>query len=127
MDVQGGDEVIAAWFRGPGSEVGLDPVDAPGEIRPGGLGCRSALGESGCREIDRRDLPSLRGQPERIGAVTAARIEGEAWLQAADLGGQMPVRGSMRDLIRTLAQGLGPGCVDIELRSIPRTAIPPDG
>jgi hypothetical protein len=44
-------------LRSPAREIGLDPVDAPGDVCPGGLGRRSGVSQGGRGEIDRCDLP----------------------------------------------------------------------
>jgi hypothetical protein len=89
---------------GPAREIGLDPVDTPGDVPPGGLGRRSGVSQGGRGEINRRDLPSMRSEPERVGPVTTSRIKGEPRAQASSLGGQMRVRWATRDIVRALAQ-----------------------
>jgi hypothetical protein len=105
MDVQAGHKVVVTRLRGPGLKIGLDQVDAPGDVRPGGLGRRSGVSQGGRGEIDCCDMPSVGREPECVGSVTAARVEGATGAQVPDLGGQMRVRGAIRDGIRTLAQG----------------------
>ena len=64
--------------------------------------------EGGRGEVDGGDLPPGRGQPDRLGAVPAAGVEGAARLQVADLGEQVRVRWHLRDLVAVLVQGLRP-------------------
>ncbi len=56
------------------------------------------------REINRRDLPSVRGEPERVRPMTAACIKRAFWLQTRDFKGEMCVRGTTRDPVRALTQ-----------------------
>ena len=51
--------------------------------------------QCGRGEINRRYPPSVRGEPERVGPMTAACIERASWLQARDFTGGMSVRGTM--------------------------------
>jgi hypothetical protein len=44
---------------------------------PDGLGRRSGVSQGGRGEIDRRDLPSVRSEPERVGPLTTPRIKGQ--------------------------------------------------
>jgi hypothetical protein len=108
VDVQAGDEVVVARLRGPGREIALDPVDALGDVRPDGLGRRPGMSQGGRGEIDRGDLPSARGEPDRDGPVTTARVMGDTRTQVLDRFGQMGVRQAFRDCIPVLAQGLRP-------------------
>jgi hypothetical protein len=59
-------------------------------------------------EVNRGDLPSARREPERVGPVAAASVERASGTQVTDLGGQMGVRGALRDAIAVRAQGLRP-------------------
>jgi hypothetical protein len=59
-------------------------------------------------EVNRRDLPSARSEPQRVGPLTAARVESASGTQVTDLGGQMGVRRPLRDAIPVRAQGLRP-------------------
>src|SRR5438067_1986646 len=95
-------------LRRPAREIGLDPVHTLGDVPPGGLGRRSGVSQGGRGEIDRRDLPSVRSEPERVGPVTTSRIKGKPRAQASSLGGQMRVRRATGDIARALAQGPRP-------------------
>ena len=81
-----------ARLRRPGREVALDPLD----LRPGGLGRRPGVGEGGRGEVDPGDLPSLRGEPEGVGAVAAAGVEGASGRQVRNLGAEVRVRRALR-------------------------------
>ena len=68
---------VAARLQGPGrSEVGLDPVDALGDVRPQGLGGRPGGRAGGRGEVDRGDLPSARGKPKRCRTRDRSRRRG---------------------------------------------------
>jgi hypothetical protein len=108
VDVQAGDEVVVARLWGPGREIALDPGDALGDVRPDGLGRRPGMSQGGRGEVDRGDLPSARGEPERVGPVTTARVEGDTGTQVPDCLGQMGVRRALRDCVPVLTQGLRP-------------------
>jgi hypothetical protein len=41
VDVQAGHQVVMTRLWGPAREIGLDPVDPPGDVCPGGLGRES--------------------------------------------------------------------------------------
>ena len=63
---------------------------------------------TGVDALIRGDLPSARSEPERVGPLAAARVESASGTQVTDLGGQMGVRGPLRDAIPVLPQGLRP-------------------
>jgi hypothetical protein len=50
------------------------------------------------REIDRRDFPSVRGKPQRLRSMTATRVERTPRTKAGDLGDQVRIRRTLRDL-----------------------------
>ena len=75
---------------------------------PHRLGRRPGVCQGRRGEVNRGDLPSARSEPERVGPVTAARVESASGTQVVDLGGQMGVRGPLRDAASVLAQGLRP-------------------
>lgn len=104
MDVQRDHEVEVTGLRGPGLEIGLDPVDTAGDIRPGSVGRRAGMSQGGRGEINRRDLPSVRSEPERVRPMTAACIERASWLQTRDFTGEMRGRGMTRNPVRALTQ-----------------------
>jgi hypothetical protein len=54
-------------------------------------------------EVNRGDLPSARSEPERVGPVAAAGVESASGTEIAEVGGQMGVRGPLRDAIPVLA------------------------
>jgi hypothetical protein len=72
-----------------------------------GPGCRPGICQCRRGEVNPADLPSTRSEQERGGPwpQPAARASGT---QVANPGGQMGVRGSLRDAILVLAQGLRP-------------------
>src|ERR1700751_4122069 len=53
-------------------------------------------------------MPPPRGQPQRVGAVTASRVQGPAGAQILGLGDEVSVWGAMGNLIGVLAQDLRP-------------------
>lgn len=108
MDVEADHEVVPVLLRRPGPEVGLDPVDALGDVRAHDLGCRPGMGEGCGGEVDGGDPPAARREPERVGPMAAAGIERVAGTQVTDLGGQMGVGGPLRNAIPVLAQDLRP-------------------
>ena len=59
--------------------------------------------QGGRGEVDRGDLPSARGKPERVGPVTAAGVERRSGAQVPYLRAQMCVRGAMLQLVGVLA------------------------
>lgn len=108
VHVEADNEVMVGWSRRPHRKIGLDPVDAPREVRPHGVGCRAGIGQSRRGEIDRRDLPPARRKPERLRAMAAARIDRTSGTQLADLSDQLGVRRPLRDTIAVLAQNPRP-------------------
>lgn len=92
--------------RSPGREVALYPVDALGY--PDGLGTGPGVVQRGRGEVDRRDPPSVCGEPERFGSVSASRVQGKAGSQLAGRGDQVRVRWAFRDHVRVFTQGLCP-------------------
>src|ERR1700694_4786018 len=93
---------------GPGREIALDPDDALRDVRPDRLGHRPAMGQGARGEIDRRDLPSMRGEPKRVSSVSAACVEGAPGVKVHNFADEMCVRWALRDFIRVLTQGLRP-------------------
>ena len=108
VDIQADHKVVLVPLRRPGREIGLDPVDALGDVRPDGLGRRPGMCQGRRGEVNRGDLPSARSEPKRVGPVAAARVESASGRQVADLGGQMGVRAPLRHAIPVLAQRLRP-------------------
>ena len=78
------------------------PVDPTGDIRPGSLGRRAGMSQGDRGEINRRDLPSVRGEPERVRPMTAARVKSASWFQTRQFTGEMHVRETTRDVARAL-------------------------
>jgi hypothetical protein len=60
------------------------------------------------REIDGGDLPSVQGEPERLGAMPTTGIERASGSEARELGDEPCVGGTPRDLVRVVAQHLFP-------------------
>src|SRR6478752_239361 len=86
----GRDEVPLLPLRGPGPQVGLaelDPVGDPALLRVLGGLAQPRLGE-----VDRRHLPALLGQPDRVAPLTTAQVDGSARRQVGRLGDQDRVR-----------------------------------
>jgi hypothetical protein len=105
VGVEASDEVAMARLRGPGREITLDPVDALGDVGPDGLGRRPGMSQGGRGEVDRGDLPAAGSEPERVGPVATARVEGGTRIQVPGGLGQMGVRRALRDCVPMLAQG----------------------
>ncbi len=59
-------KIVKASLRRPNREVALDPINALGDVRPEGHGCRPTVGQDRRREVDRGDRPSARSQPEGL-------------------------------------------------------------
>ena len=67
--------------------------------------------ERGLGEVDCGDPPPRLGEPDRLGTVPAARVEGLAGGEASDLGEQVRIRRATGHHVRMLAQGLRPAPV----------------
>jgi hypothetical protein len=64
--------------------------------------------ERGRGEVDCRDLPAVRGEPECLGSVPASCVECSAGTEVAGFGEQVRIRPAPRDNICVLAQSLCP-------------------
>lgn len=62
------------------------------------------MSQSRLGEINRRDPPSMGGEPERVGAMTAACIERASWRQTSDFTGDMRAGRTPRDPVGALTQ-----------------------
>jgi hypothetical protein len=71
VPVQADHEVVSVRRQSPGRQVRLDPVDALSCVRAEALRAGPGVAEGGRREVDCRDLPSSRREPERLRAVPA--------------------------------------------------------
>jgi hypothetical protein len=104
VNVQADHEIEVTGLRDPGREISLHPVDTAGDIRPGNLGRRAGMSQGDRGEINRGDLPSVRGEPQRVRPMTATCIKRASWLQTRDFTDEMRVRGTTRDPARALTQ-----------------------
>jgi hypothetical protein len=87
VGVEGRDEL--EWPLGfPEGEVGLDPAD---RMSGGGLG-GGALDGVG-RDVDRGDIPPVRGEPPGLGALPASGVEGGPGWKRGELDGKGRVYG----------------------------------
>jgi hypothetical protein len=64
--------------------------------------------QDGGREVDGGDVPTVPGQPQRLGAVAAAGVEGSPGLESGRDGGQGRVGWAVRELVGVLSEDLGP-------------------
>ncbi len=108
MDVQANNEIVMPRLRRPGREIALDPLDALCDIGPGNLGHRPPVSQCRCREVYRRDLPAMRGEPKRVCAMSTASVEGTSRRKVGSLCHQMCVGWMARDFVGVLAQRLRP-------------------
>ena len=108
VDVQANNEIVTPRLHRPRREIALDPVDALCDIGPSGRGHRPPVSQRRCREVHRRDLPAMRGEPERVCAMSTAGVEGASRRKVGRLGHQMRVWWTVRDLVAVLAQRLRP-------------------
>jgi uncharacterized protein len=107
VDVQANDQIVVPRLRRPGREITLDPVDALHDIGPSRLGHRPPVSQCRWREVHRRDLPAMRGEPERVCAMSTAGVEGASRRKVGSLGRQMRVGRAGRDRKRRLGRSKG--------------------
>jgi hypothetical protein len=75
VDIQGDHKVVLVPLRRPGRKIGVDPVDALGDVRPHGLGRRPGVCQGRRGEVNRGDLPSARSHAAGL-ASSLARAYG---------------------------------------------------
>ena len=80
------DQAVPARFRGPGEQVLAPPADPPGHLGARGLRRLGAPVQGDLRHVRRGDRPPAAGQPDRVAALAAARVQRLAGLQAGCLG-----------------------------------------
>jgi hypothetical protein len=82
-------EMIIRGF--PVHEVLVHPVDTPGNLRACSCCISGGTGESHGGDVDRRDLPTAPGQPDRVGALPGANVEGCSGRECVDLDNQVVI------------------------------------
>ncbi len=105
MDVQGDGQVIGVRFRSPGPQIGLHPPNPRRNLRPRGAGGGPGLAQRGRGEIDRGDLPAVRGEPPGLGPVPASRVKRPPRGQPLEIGDQVRVRRSVGHGVRMVTEG----------------------
>lgn len=83
-------------------------MDALGDGLAGGGGHEAGVVQGGEGEVDRGDSPAVGGEPEGLGAVAAAGVQGAAGGQGLGFGGQVVVWRAAGDFAGVVAEGLGP-------------------